>query len=626
VKRWLLLATVLFVCLCAGRAFAQALPEMSASLEPGEVEVGEPFNVVLNATADASAPPVTDPRLTLPAGLRASPPSISTQTQISFINGRLIRKSGISATWQVVASREGVYSVGPPTVSFNGQRVGANALRVTVHAAGSGIPRRRAGRPSSPFDPFGMFPKLPGFFEPPDVASPEPPGQDPALALDEPLDARVFLRSVVDQKNPVVGEQVTLTIYLYARSSVEPTELHEPSVPDFFRRDMLPPNVQEQPHAVLINGVTWRAQVIYRSALFPLRAGNLDIGPMQGTFVMTGSGGPLARQSQAIRVRVDEPPARGRPVGYQIGDVGNYALSATVEPRSSEIGGAVAVTITLGGVGNVPNAVRVPSNAALEWLDPQVRENIDVENGKVRGSRVFTYVVRPKTAGNIELGAVTLPYWDPDRKVYDIARAALGKVTVSGDKAQALAKEPAPPHDPWSALAAPRETLGTVRRAREPLTDKPVYWFGLFGAPLAVVAGSLSARGARRARRFFVARRSSKERGIDEALGKAKTEARAGRSAPAASELERAVYLAVERATALRARAFLVAEIPAELERRGVPSDLAGQVGELLASIEVTRFSPDGAAGAGDLVERGSVIVRQLGRLTPPASVRQEQE
>jgi hypothetical protein len=608
----------LAVSLLARAASAQPTPELSATIEPADVEVGEPFSVILSASAD-SGTQVSDPRLALPAGVRAGPPSISTQTQISFINGRLIRKSGISATWQVVASREGVYVIGPPTVSFNGQRVGTNTVRVTVHPAGSGSGRgRRQGRPSSPFDPFGMFPRFPGLLEPPDLPSPPEPPQDPALSLDAPLDNRVFLRSVVDQKSPVVGEQVTLTVYLYKRNPVEATELHEPSVADFFRRDLIAANSQEQAHSVSINGVAWVAQAIYRSALFPLRAGDLAIGPMQGTFVGPGAGGPLNRQSQSIVLHVSEPPARGRPVGYQIGDVGNYVLSATVEPRAAEVGGAVAVNITLGGVGNVPTSVRVPSSSSVEWLDPQLRENIEVENGKVRGSRTFAYVVRPKTAGTIELGAVTLPFWDPDRKLYDIARVALGRIAVSPDKAQVAGKEPTPPHDPWSALGAPREDLGSFRRPREPLTDRPFYWFGLFGAPLAVVAGSLGARGARRARRAFAARRRSKERGIDEALSQARAAGQKGDGALAAAQLERALYLAIERATALKARAVLLGDLPAELERRGVPSELAAQVGALLSSLETQRFSPTGAAEHRGLTERATAAIRQLNRMSPP--------
>jgi len=336
-KRLLALLAVAAALVFSGALFAQAdTPTMSASADPREVEVGEAFTVSLSVTADAAAPSPSDPRLALTDGLRAGAPSVSTQTQISFINGRMTRRSGITATWQVVAARAGVFVV-TPSVTWNGKKLQANALRITVHPPTPGGRRRQAPQPMpNPFDPFGMFPKLPGFFDTPEPEVPQTAPVDPELSLDAPLDSRVFLRSVVDQKAPVVGEQVTLTIYVYSRvNSLELTDVHEPSVPDFFLRELLPQGTQAEPRLVSINGVAWRVQPILKKALFPLRAGDLDIGPMKATFVGgRASGLSGVRESQPLKVVATEPPLAGRPVGYQIGDVGFYSLAATVEPRT----------------------------------------------------------------------------------------------------------------------------------------------------------------------------------------------------------------------------------------------------------------------------------------------------
>jgi len=595
-------------------------PVMNATAEPRSVEVGEVLSVSLSVTVDSSAPSPSDPRLALPDALRSGPPNISTQTQISFVNGHLTRRSGITANWQVVAAREGVFVV-TPSVTWNGRKLQANALRITVHPA---TPGGRARRPTptpapNPFDPFGMFPKLPNLFD-----QPEPPPAapaDPELSLDAPLDSKVFLRSVVDQKNPVVGEQVTLTIYAYARvNAIELTDVHEPSTPDFFLRELMPQGSQPDPRAVVINGVVWRVQPILKKALFPLRSGDLSIGPMQVTVVggrTSGLTGGL-RESQEMKVHVGEPPAAGRPVGYQIGDVGNYTLSITVDPRVSEVGGAVAVAANLAGVGNVPNAIRVPLTSSFEWLEPQVRENIDVENGKIRGSRSFSYVVRPKIAGNLDMGEITLTYWNPDKKAYEWARASLGKVDVAPQKKPAVAQDPAAPHDPWSTLGQPRDNLTSYPHAREPLTDKPFYWIGLFGAPCAVVMGSLGSRGLRRLRSRLAERRGSAERGIDQALAQAREARKREDRAGLATALERAVYLAIERATSVKARALLVDDIVSALEHRKVPSDLASEIRELLSSIETTRFAPEAAPPVGELADRVAGAVRRMGRLPAP--------
>ena len=600
---------------------AQSEPSVSSALQPSEVEVGEPFTVQLSVTTDASGPSASDPRLVLPDGLRASQPSVSSQTSISFINGRLSRRSGFTATWQVVATREGVYGIASPTAAWNGRRVQASALRVKVHAAGApGAPgtRRRVPSTPNPFDPFGMFPRFPNFFDTPEQEAPAPDTQgDPDIAIDAPLDSKVFMRSVVDQRNPVVGEQVTLTIFIYQRiGMVEYTDAHEPSLPDFYRRELLQHGVEPETRRVTINGVGWLVKPIFKVALFPLRAGEIDIGPMQLTLNSRTLGLQNAvRASQTIRLHVTEPPAAGRPVGYQLGDVGFYSLSATVDPRTTEVGGAIGVTIVLGGVGNVPNAIRVPLSSSLEWLEPQVRENIEVENGKIRGSRTFTYVVRPKTAGTLDLGSVTLPYWNPDRKVYETARASLGRAEVAA-KAGVVNKDPTVTHDPWSALGAARADLRPFARVREPLTDKPFYWVGLFGLPVAVVVGSLGSRGMKRMRSELAARRAGAERGIEKALSEARDAKKRGDRMVIAASLDRALYLAIERATGLRARALLLEEVPRALEERQVPTDLATEVGGVLTSVEAFRFAPEGAPDAALLVDQAAAIIRRLGRLT----------
>jgi BatD DUF11 like domain len=622
VKRLAWLVAALLAILAPSEVLAQIEPpSVSASIQPRDVEVGEPFVVTLTVTVDSSAPSPSDPVLPLPDGLRAGPPSVSSQTQISIVNGHMSRKSGITATWQVVASREGAFGVGPPSVTWNGRKVQAHGMRVVVHPASPGGRQRHATPSPSPFDPFGMFPKLPGFFDTPEPDQQAEPAPDPELALDAPLDPKVFLRSVVDQKNPVVGEQATLTIYVYSRvTGLELTDLHEPSIPDFYRRDLLSPHNQPEPRLVSIGGVIWRAQPIYKAALFPLKSGEIEIGPMQGTIVGRGSGLNAVRASQPIKLHVSEPPSKARPVGYQMGDVGNYTLTATVDPRKSEVGGAVAVTLKLAGVGNVPNAVKIPMSSALEWLEPQVREDIEVENGKVRGSRTFSYIARPKTAGTVDLGEATLPYWNPDRKVYDIARVYLGKIEVQPDATKSANKDPAAPRDPWASLGKERDHPGGYKHAPEPLTERSFYWLGLFGAPFAVVASSLGSRGVRRLRARFTARRRSAERGIDQALNQARSAAKADDRSSALGPLERALYLAIERVTGLKARALLIEDVPAALQERGIDSELAAEIKGVLGSVEAARFAPDGAASARELVERAEGVVRKLGRMAPIAN------
>ena len=288
-----------------------------------------------------------------------------------------------------------------------------------------------------------MFPGFSNLFDTPLDREP-PVSDDPELAVDVAPDPNLFLRAVVNPPSAVVGEQVTLSVYLYIREGFrEPNGVdeHDGSAPDFLTHDLMNPSAPPNPKHVLINGARWQVLTQGKRALFPLKAGDLPIGPTTMTLRLL-RGAPIKRETQPLAVRVTEPPTAGRPVGYQVGDVGSYTMAASVEPRTAEVGGAVSVVATLTGVGNVPSALRVPMKSTMEWLEPQVRENIEVEAGKLKGSRTFSYVVRPKTAGENQFGELTLPFWDPARRVYDVARAPLGKIRVSASQNASIAAEP----------------------------------------------------------------------------------------------------------------------------------------------------------------------------------------
>src|SRR5262249_54840759 len=114
VKQLFALLLALVVVLPAA-AFAQPAdpPSMSARAEPRDVEVGEPFSISLKMSVDSSVPAPGDPRLAVPDGIRVGPPSISNGFEVSFINGRVSRRTSITATWQAIALREGVFVVTP---------------------------------------------------------------------------------------------------------------------------------------------------------------------------------------------------------------------------------------------------------------------------------------------------------------------------------------------------------------------------------------------------------------------------------------------------------------------------------------------------------------------------------
>src|SRR5262249_6341214 len=215
------------------------------------------------------------------------------------------------------------------------------------------------------------------------------------------------------------------------------------------------------------------------------KAGRLSIAPMSLTLPQARVG---LRESETLTVDVTEPPTAGRPAGYQVGDTGDFSLSASVTPRAVDQNGAIGVTVELRGTGNIPATLQTPEVAGVEWLEPQTRDSLGpATTERFGGSRNFSYVVRLHKDGTIDLGEMRLPYYDPDKHAYFVARAALGIVQVArvvgGRDAGPDIAEPVLPGLPQlrNALEGKREQTY--------LTERPFYWGALFGSPFAFAFG-----------------------------------------------------------------------------------------------------------------------------------------
>ena len=329
--------------------------------------------------------------------------------------------------------------------------------------------------------------------------------------------------------------------------------------------------------------------------MFPIRAGKLAIGAMRMGFEGRGypSDGPhrgLVRYSNAIELQVDEPPLKGRPAGYKLGDVGSYTLTAKVTPRKIAAGEAVSVVAKLEGTGNVPFSLKVPQQNQVEWLEPNVLDKVEPRGSRIGGYRKFSYVVRIDATGNIELGDLTIPFWDPERGQYKVARANLGRVSV-GPGTTNPKDPPSPKSDPLATLGSPRKSLGAQPGASTPLSRGRWFFPGLLLAPLLVVSAYGATRGVQALRLRSKAAAESPAKLAKVALAEARQAHKDGDLAATATKLESALFLALEHATGIRARAVLKSELASELTTRGLSEELVARTEELLAACDDARFS-----------------------------------
>ncbi len=599
----IIVLAIVITLLSHAQAWAAA-PEMQTS-SSGTTEVGDDAEVTLQALSSGEMP--TDPQVNAP-GLRLMGTSAMPSQQVMIINGVRSDHRALTVTFTLHATQVGSFTV-TPSVKVDGVRYNAPSTIIKVVAAGT-LPRQQQGGGFNPFDPFGFFGNDPL------AQQPETPHLlvDPKLGLAAPRGATAFLHAVVDKSRAVVGEQVTLTIYLYLDTEArEPdfTDAHEATSNDFVRKSLMKDDAtSEDSGYAAVAGHYYVVKVLRRFALFPLKTGDLEIGPMSLTLVPRGG----VRESDKLSVMVTDPPLAGRPAGFGSGDVGRFALSADVDPRTTERGSAVSVNVTLAGTGNLPSELPVPVQAGVKWLEPEVREKMNVEGHRYGGTRTFSYVVHVDQEGDLDLGEIALPFYDADARKYDVARASLGIVHVTHSDAAPLEKAaPAFPE-----LPSVRRSLGGNKPRAQHLTDHAWSWPLLFAPPLSFVVVTATRRLRRRAREKAEARKHSPQ-----ALLRDKERAQqAALASDDAGAIDAATIRLIEAAVLAHLgknlRAATGGALQRELENAGASAGLSHELKDLLASCEAARFAPDSASSsdARARAQQGRKVVGALAKTT----------
>lgn len=593
------LCSVLLALTLAALASAQTPGRLTVS--PNRVEVGEAFSVELTVDALEQSTP-TAPKLKLPKNVQLrSGPSIGTSVNIQLDRGGLRKNYAVSLSWVLVASKTGKYSIGPASFSLGNKLVTGEAQPVEVVEAGTQPrARRRRSDPFSRFpDPFGRLGRMPDFPDFPSLrarsAPLAPPAPDAAYVEHAP-DSRAFIRIVATPAHAVVGQEVRVRIFAYGQGGpFRVISMDEPDRPDFVAMPLTSPDITQNLTSLEIDGEPWYVMEVSDTAMFPLHAGDLTIGSVSAKIdgVRFGSRrrGPLKRRAPAVTIHVSDPPAQGRPAGYQIGDVGNYNLTAEVSARRGAVGESIAVTARLAGRGNVPPKLKVPFQHGIEWLEPTITEQLTPFDGAITGWRQFVYLVRLNEEGNVDLGELTLPYWNPDLHTYEVAAARLGTVRVRASASTASAALPLRGLD---LLGPPRAVLAAMPPVSEPWTEQSWYWALLIGAPFVVglvwAGSAFSARPRRDPNESRVGPRH-----VRAEMVRAKSAAQQGHAADAASGAERALHHAIEVALGVNARGMLRTELERSLRENGVPDPVARSACHILETAEAMRYT--GAAG-----------------------------
>lgn len=443
------------------------------------------------------------------------------------------------------------------------------------------------------------------------------PQVDPPDAKIGPLPADekdLFVRTTVDREEAWVGEQITLSVWLYSRMDISHVEgLQMPRLDGFWVEDLESPR-QLAARNRMVDGVPYRAYLVQRRALFPLRAGTIEIDPVE---IDVHSGGGFFgrsrryhRASPTLSIEVRELPS-GAPAAFRRGNVGAWNLSVEASRQQVAVGEPVTLRLASDGRGNLQH-LELPTLGRIDgWkiFDPTTRQEPRVQGGVFGGEKVVEWVLVPERAGTFEIPSLAFAHFDPAHDGYvEIETAPIALTVLPGSGvAQAPGQAPPPEKADEGGLQPLRQAPVIVER-REPIHEQPWFLAALLAPALAaavVAAGPLLRRNGLQRRR------------------------RRGREIPALEALRTlastgdAAFWSKCEEVLLRAAAARLGEpvggrprdaICAALADAGVEAATVQELAELLARSEAARFAP-GAPPAGAMDEalrRAEQVLAQL--------------
>ncbi|HXU03328.1 MAG TPA: BatD family protein [Polyangia bacterium] len=584
---WIALALVAL----AAPAARAASSSFSASLDRAAVAPDQPFLYRVTLTTSQEQPEGFKPPDFRGLRVMGGP---FTQSGMSMVMGGGGTKVENTITWSyqltVPGGAKGPIAIGGAHVRVGGQDLTSNSVSVRIGAAAA-APQRG---PS-------LFPR--GLLD-----DDEPEVQEQQVSSSA---SAAFIRAVADKKRAYVGEQVTVTWYLYLaepQNNFQP--ITQPKSDGFWSEDI--PSTNPQGRLAFTDkdegGQHYQVATVLQRALFPLAPGKLTVTPMEAEVARADFFGRPIRQrrlkSEPLAIEAVALPREGQPAHFQASNVGHFTLDVAVDRGAVAVGDAVTLTVTVRGTGNVRNVLLPPLPSLPGWKGYEPKTNVALEPGAtVQGSKTVEWLLRPEQPGKTTVPALTFVSFDPAAQRYVETQSKPIELVVSGEPGQTTIGPP-------TAAGGPASGAGSVITAEiRPIRVRatPSHSAGasflrgtgfkatLVTPPLAFVAFVFAGRMRDRLSRDE--RRTSRRRLRSIArrrLHAAAVHRDAGRAPAFYVEIERVLRETLSEKLRVPVGGLRLDELAALLGARGLAADDVARLRSALEACDEARFSPGG--------------------------------
>ncbi|MEK6783792.1 MAG: BatD family protein [Bacteroidota bacterium] len=361
----------------------------------------------------------------------------SSQSQTSIVNGQISSSQSVVMTY--MPSQQGTFTVPAFKMKINGQSISSPGKKIKV-----GPPVQV--RSTDPFrnffdrDPSNDFNK--GTTEFVDVK------EDALLALSTNKD-EVF-----------VGDGFTTTLsFLVADNNRAPMQFYElgKQLSEILKK-LKPSNCWEENFNIEniegepmeINGKGYTQYKIYQATYYPLNTEPIQfpsVGLEMIKFKVAKNPSFFGQNrqedfktfnSKPKTIVVKELPPH--PMKDAVA-VGVYRLDEKINATELHTGQSVAYEFNIFGEGNISSLEKpqIKKDNTFEFYEPNVKQSINRENGRITGTKSFNYFIIPKEPGTYNLGDYfQWVFFNPNSKKYDTLRSNT-IVSITGESQRNLA-------------------------------------------------------------------------------------------------------------------------------------------------------------------------------------------
>jgi hypothetical protein len=352
--------------------------EVRATVNSNNIQLSDVFTFKVEAINAGKNPEVDLAPLLNDFSIVSGP---AQQTNIQWINGK--STSSRSLSWSLIAKRKGVLTIPQLTVKLGKNVLQTQSIVMTIAES------------------------------------------DKNYESNE-----LFLSIEVDKNRAYVGEQITVTYKLYTRVKMTVQNVDFPNHSGFWTEEIFVPQ-QVDFKDVVLEGVSYKMATLYRIALFPTKAGNLELTPMtMNCSVEVKSGGnnffndpffgsfgnqsvPKVLRTKQTMISVREFPGE-IPEGFT-GAVGDFKIYSSIKPENVVANNAITLKIQFKGTGNIdifslPD-VQFPQN--IEVFPPTVKTEKEPFRDQITGTITKEYILIPRKTGRYTIPKIEITYFNP---------------------------------------------------------------------------------------------------------------------------------------------------------------------------------------------------------------------